>query len=201
MTDAAVLMVVITACIGAYVLSIAPIVPGSLCIVAGAIAISMIEGWDTFRWWFWVGQAVLVVGSVVVDNVAQAIGVQRIGGSRRAILGGTAGVIIGPLVLAPVLNLFAVLIGPPVGAVVGTLLGETSHRRRQERRAGQAPPALPGARPSGAMPAGAAEARASLAASPSMPRIGVGALVAWIVGTGVRLGLVTIQVAWLLLEL
>jgi uncharacterized protein len=151
---------------------VVPILPGTLFPPAGAAAVGALEGWDTFAWWFWVAQALLVIAYFVVDHVAQVLGVKRAGGSRAAMFGGAAGALVGPFALAPVMGPFALLFGPPVGAVAGTLLGESWARKR------------------------AGVDRVSRA---EHQRLGTGALLAYVAGTVVKLAVLGVQVGLLVL--
>ncbi|MCW2923099.1 MAG: hypothetical protein JWM98_503 [Thermoleophilia bacterium] len=172
---ATILLVIGIAAIVGALLTVVPIVPGTLAMPLALAACGAIAGWDRTSAWDWAAQAVLVVAYLLVDNVAQALGVRRVGGSRSAIIGGAIGVFVGPLLLAAVTGPLALFIGPPVGAVVGTLLGEERARRRQ---------VAPGARPDRA----------------GYRRIGAVALIAFVVGTGVKLAIVAVQVGLLLLD-
>jgi uncharacterized protein YqgC (DUF456 family) len=167
-TDSLLLLIVALTALAAAFFTVVPVLPGSLFVLAGAAVCALVDGWDQFSAWFWVAQGVLVALGVAIDQVAQLVGVKRAGGSRQAMWGGAIGVFAGPFVLAFVIGPFALLLGPPIGAVVGTLLGEEYARSR----AGHAP----------------GEAR-------DYHRLGTVALVAFAVGTGCKLVLVAIQVA------
>ncbi|MBC7462048.1 MAG: DUF456 domain-containing protein [Thermoleophilia bacterium] len=172
-TDSIVLLVIALAAFASALFTVAPILPGTLFIPLGAVIVGWVTGdWNRFPAWFWIAQGLLVVAYFVVDHVAQVAGVKRVGGSRAAMVGGAVGVFAGPLILAAVLGPFALLIGPPVGAVVGTLIGEQhAHRRRRELTPDMA--------------------------APDYRRLGFGALLAYVVSTGVKLGIVIVQVVLL----
>lgn len=169
-SDALVLLIVAATAILATGFTVAPILPGTLFVPLGAAACALVVGWDEFAWWFWLLQALLVGAYLVLDNVAQVLGVRRMGGSRQAMLGGAVGVVAGPILLAFVLGPFALFIGPPVGAVVGTLVGE-----ERARRADATGPA----------------SRAGY------HRLGFGALAAYVLGTVLKLAVVAVQVVLL----
>lgn len=170
-TDLVVLLVVALAAIAATGFTVVPVLPGTLFVPAGAAIIGFVVGFDELRWWFWAAQAVLVVAYIGVDNAAQVFGVKRVGGSRQAMLGGAVGVFLGPILLAFVMGPFALLLGPPIGAVVGTIVGERRARR--------------------ATPAGAPVEAASYR------RLGMGALTAFVIGTILKLVIVAVQVSLL----
>jgi uncharacterized protein YqgC (DUF456 family) len=165
-----VLLIVALATIAATAFTVVPVVPGTLFLPLGAVLAGLVAGFDDLRWWFWAAQAVLVAVYLVVDNVAQALGVRRLGGSRQAIIGGAIGVFVGPFLLTLVMGPFALLLGPPIGAVAGTLIGERRARR--------------------ALPEPAADAA-------SYRRLGIGAFTAFVIGTVAKLSIVAVQAAML----
>ncbi len=169
-TDTQLLLIVAITALAAAFFTVVPVLPGSLLVPAGAAACAFIDGWDQFAWWFWVAQAVLIALAIAVDQIAQLVGVKRAGGSRYAMWGGAIGVFAGPFVLALVMGPFALLFGPPVGAVAGTLIGEEYGRSRAGR---------------------------SDDAPREYQRLGTVALLAFAVGTSIKLVLVAVQVAML----
>lgn len=167
----AVLAVAIISVIAALGFTMLPVIPGTLFILAGAIVCGFIDGWSAFAWWFWVGQVALTVVYLVVDQAVQAISARRAGTSTRGIVGGMVGVFIAPLALAPISGPFALLIGPALGAVVGTIIGELSSPRPTEDES----------------------------ARRSIRSIGAWALFAYAAGTVGKLVVVSGQAAWLVL--
>lgn len=163
-------VVVVVAMLAAVFFTVVPLLPGTLFVLAGALAFGAIEGFEPFHWWFWVVQVGLAIAYIAVDNVAQLFGVQRAGGSPKAMWGGTIGVFVGPLAMAPVLGPFALFVGPPVGAVAGSVLGEVLHRRGADT-------------PS--EPAG------------SLRGIGWGAAFAYLIGMVAKLAVLTVQLVLL----
>jgi len=160
-------------------LSVAPIFPGTAAVFVAALGICALEGWSTFPWWFWILQIVLGVAYFAIDNVAQALGVKRAGGSNAAMVGGAIGVFAGPLLLAPVLGVLAAIVGPPIGAVAGTIVGEMRARRQAEE--GVAPVAFtPGVPP----PA-------------TYRRLGVIAFIAFVVSILAKLAVISVQLTLL----
>lgn len=175
MDDAsATLLIIALSSIAGVLFTVVPIVPGALFAPVGAVAIGITQGWDRIPGWLWAVQAVLVVSYLLIDNLAQLVGVKRVGGSRSAMAGGAIGVFAGPLVLAFVSGPLALLFGPPIGAVVGTLVGE----QRSRRAAGSA----------------AASMR-------EYGRLGVGALVAFVLSMVLKLLLISVQVAVMLVAI
>lgn len=164
--------IVALAALSAVAFTVVPVLPGTFFVPLGALVVGLVADWDELAWWFWAAQIVLVVLYLLVDNVGQALGVRRAGGTRAAMAGGAMGVVAGPFVLAVVLGPLALLLGPPVGAVAGTLAGEAWARRRQ-------PPA------------------ADPASAPSYRSIGTVALVAFVLTTVVKLSVVSVQIVLL----
>jgi uncharacterized protein YqgC (DUF456 family) len=171
--DSTELVILVLAALAGAFFTVVPIIPGALFIPAGAAVLATMQRWDEIPAWFWAVQVVLVVAYVLVDNLAQVVGVKRAGGSRAAMVGGAIGVFVGPIVLALVMGPFALLFGPPVGAVVGTLVGE----ERARSRLGD---------PSAAAPR-------------NHVRLSIGALVAYAVSTALKLVLVAVQVGLFIL--
>ncbi len=169
-TDALLLLIVAITALAAAFFTVVPVLPGALLVPAGAVVCGLVDGWDPFEPWFWIAQAVLVAIAIAVDQVAQVVGVKRAGGSKYAMWGGAIGVFAGPFVLALAIGPFALLVGPPVGAVAGTLIGQ-EYGRRQAGHGDE-------------MPRG-------------YHRLGTVALVAFAVGTGIKLVFVAVQVGLL----
>ena len=166
-SHALVLLTITLAALAGTFFTVVPLLPGTLFVPLGAVVCALIRGWDTFAWWFWAVQLVLVVAYVLIDNLAQLHGVRRAGGSRQAMIGGAVGVFVGPLLLAAVLGPLALFLGPPVGAVAGTLIGEERARRRASTEPVQ---------------------------RSDYHRLGFGALLAFVVGTSLKLATLAVQV-------
>jgi uncharacterized protein YqgC (DUF456 family) len=171
-TDTLAIVIVTITALASTFFTVVPLLPGTLLVPIGALACGFVVGFSELPWWSWLLQALLVASSLLVDNLAQALGVRRVGGSRAAMLGGAIGVFVGPLVLALVIGPLALLLGPALGAVVGTIAGEEYALRRS---------------------------RGERADRSNHVRLGTGALVAFVLGTTVKLVLVTAQVVLLVL--
>lgn len=183
--DLLLILLIAIASIAGALLVLVPVLPASLTPVVAALVSGAIIGWGSLGWWFWIVQAVLVGASMLVDNVVQALGVQRVGGTKTAMLGGAIGVVAGPFLLAPFIGPFALLLGPPVGAVAGTLLGEALARSRASST--EQLPHLE-------LEAGVAPMR-----HVHYARVGRGAFIAWLVSMPIKLVLLTLQLALLAL--
>lgn len=172
-TDSLLLLIVAITALAATFFTVVPVIPGAVLVPAGAAACALVDRWDRFEPWFWIAQAVLVALAFAVDQVAQVVGVKRAGGSRSAMWGGAIGVFAGPFILALLIGPFALLVGPPIGAVVGTIAGEEYGRRRAGDRSGSAR---------------------------EYQRLGTVALLAFAIGTSIKLVLVAVQVGILFAE-
>ncbi len=97
--------------------SLVPWLPGPLLILAGALLWAIATGFTVLG----VGRLLVLAGlaalSLILNFVTSAVGAQRAGGSRWAVVGAFMGAVAG-LFFGPV----GLLIGPVVGAVGGELL-------------------------------------------------------------------------------
>ncbi len=97
--------------------SLVPWLPGPLLILAGALLWAIATGFTVLG----VGRLLVLAGlaalSLILNFVTSAVGAQRAGGSRLAVVGAFMGAVAG-LFFGPV----GLLIGPVVGAVGGELL-------------------------------------------------------------------------------
>jgi len=103
-----------------------PAVPGLPLVFAGMLLAAWADGFERIGTWSLVALGVLTAVSFVVDFWATAVGAQRVGASRLALVGAVVGTFVGLFFGLP--GLFA---GPFVGAVVGELIS-----RRDLRPAG-----------------------------------------------------------------
>ena len=93
-----------------------PAVPGTLLIFAGLLIGAWADGFARVGAGTLVVLAVLAAASYGIDFVAAALGVKRLGASRRAMAGAALGTLLGlPL------GLPGLIVGPFIGAVLGEL--------------------------------------------------------------------------------
>lgn len=90
-----------------------PAVPGSVLIVAGAIAVAWAEDFTRVGWGTLSAAIVLGVLIWLVDLAASVLGAKAFGASRWAVIGAGVGVVVG-LFLGPA----GILLGPAIGAVL-----------------------------------------------------------------------------------
>lgn len=104
-------------CLVGLVGSLIPWIPGPLFILAGALLWAIATGFTVIG----VGRLVILAGlaalTFVLNFVTGALGAQRSGGSRWAVIGAFVGAVVG-LFFGPL----GLLVGPVIGAVAGELL-------------------------------------------------------------------------------
>lgn len=94
-----------------------PVLPGLPLTFAGMLLAAWAGGFEQVGWVTLTILAVLTVLSVIVDFLSTALGAQRVGASRKAIIGSIIGTFAGLLFL-PV----GIFVGPFAGALVGEML-------------------------------------------------------------------------------
>ena len=107
---------------------IAPVLPGAPLVFAGLLAAAWAENFQYVGMWTLVVIAVLLGLTYVVDAIASALGVKRVGASKQAMWGAVIGTTVGVFFGIP-----GILLGPFVGALVGELIA-----RRDVMQAGKA---------------------------------------------------------------
>lgn len=110
---------------------IAPVLPGAPLVLAGLIVAAWAENFAYVGWPTIVILALLTALTYVVDAVASAVGVKRVGASKQAIWGAVIGTTVGVF-----FGLVGILLGPFIGAVAGELL--VTRDAKQVGRAGVA---------------------------------------------------------------
>jgi uncharacterized protein YqgC (DUF456 family) len=108
--------------------TVMPGIPGIPLVFAGMVLAAAVESFRLVSLWTLGVLALLTALSIVIEYLAAALGVRRVGASAwamaGAVLGGLAGIAFGPI---------GMVLGPLVGAVAGELLA-----RRDLRQAGRA---------------------------------------------------------------
>jgi uncharacterized protein YqgC (DUF456 family) len=104
-----------------------PALPGAALILVGLVVAASADGFTRVGVWTLVLIGLIGAASYLVDFVAAALGAQRVGASKRAVVGAAMGTLLGlPL------GLVGVIFGPLLGAILGEL---TAYR--DLKRAGQ----------------------------------------------------------------
>jgi uncharacterized protein YqgC (DUF456 family) len=107
---------------------IAPVLPGAPLVFAGLVVAAWAENFEYVGVWTLVIIAVLMGLTYVVDAIASALGVKRVGASRMAMWGAVLGTVVGVF-----FGVAGILLGPFVGAVAGELIA-----RKDVAQAGRA---------------------------------------------------------------
>ena len=97
-----------------------PGLPGTMLIFAGLLLAAWSDGFVRVGVWMMVVLGILTVATYFVDVVTMALGMKRLGTTKRAMAGAAIGTIAGLFFGLP-----GLIIGPFAGAVLGEL---TSHR-------------------------------------------------------------------------
>lgn len=118
------LLLVVVGLIGVVV----PAVPGPILIFAGLLIAAWADGFVRVGVGTMVMVGMLTVATYIVDIATMALGMKRLGTSKRAMAGAAAGTIVGIF-----FGFLGLIIGPFVGAALGEL---TAYR--DVRRAGRA---------------------------------------------------------------
>lgn len=110
--------------------TLVPVLPGgALLVIPGALIYGWMVDFEPFTMAFWIGQAVLVVVNMLSDNVAQILGIKKMGGSKAGMIGGTIGMFVLPMLIS-FLGPLALIFGPLLGAIIGAMAGEMYMRRK-----------------------------------------------------------------------
>ena len=109
-----------------------PVVPGIPLMFVVALVFGFVDRWEHLLLWELGVLVGIVLLSLLVDYLAGLLGARYGGASRRAILWGLAGLVIGLLVFPP----FGGLIGLFVGVLVAELAGGRDQREAFRAAAG-----------------------------------------------------------------
>ena len=97
--------------------SVLPALPGVPMVFAGLLLAAWVDDFQRVSLWVVGLLGFLTLVSVVVDFAATALGAQRVGATRKAILGAAIGTLAGVFLGIP-----GLILGPFIGAVIGELL-------------------------------------------------------------------------------
>ena len=111
--------------------SVLPALPGIPLVFGGLLVAAWVDDFQRVTWLTLVVLGLLTLVSFVIDFAATALGAQRVGATRLAILGALLGTVAGLFLGIP-----GLILGPFVGAVAGEMI---SHGKvEQATRAGLA---------------------------------------------------------------
>lgn len=129
MTQTIILWVLAGICVVAgFIGVIAPVLPGAPLVFIGLVLAAWAENFQYVGMWTLIIIAVLLGLTYVVDAIASALGVKKVGASKQAMWGAVIGTTVGVFFGIP-----GILLGPFIGAVVGELIA-----RRNFMQAGKA---------------------------------------------------------------
>jgi len=100
--------------------TILPGIPGAPLIWLGMLIYGIFTGFSNLTVGFFIGQALAVGLVFFIDYAANVWGVRRYGGSRAAVLGSVAGIVLGIFILGPL----GIIFGPFLGAVAGEIIAQ-----------------------------------------------------------------------------
>lgn len=106
-----------------------PLLPGTPLVFAGLWLLAWLDGFVRVGVVTIVVLAGLAALALLVDYLASALGVKRVGASGLAVTGALVGAVVGVFG-----GFIGVVVGPIIGATLGELLARTGHR--QAARAG-----------------------------------------------------------------
>ena len=95
---------------------VVPALPGPPLVWLGLLFAAWAEGFTRVSGWTLGFLGLLAASTLVIDLAASAVGAQRVGASRWAILGAAAGTLVGIFFGLP-----GIVLGPFFGAVIGEL--------------------------------------------------------------------------------
>ena len=111
--------------------SVLPALPGVPLVFGGLLVAAWIDDFERVTWLPLVVLGLLTIVSFAIDFAATALGAQRVGATRLAIVGALVGTLVGVFLGIP-----GLILGPFVGAVAGEMI---SHGKvEQAARAGLA---------------------------------------------------------------
>lgn len=98
--------------------TIFPLLPGPVLIWLGMLLFGILSGFGNLTPFFYILQGIAVILVMAVDYVATATGTRRLGGSKTAMWGAVAGLLLGLIALGPA----GIIFGPFLGAFIGEML-------------------------------------------------------------------------------
>ena len=104
--------------------SFLPVIPGPLTSWLGLFVLYQSERFTTNTSFLMITFGI-ALGVFLLDYIIPALGTKKFGGSKKGILGASAGILIGLVFLGPV----GVIIGPFLGAYVGELINKTPNKQ------------------------------------------------------------------------
>ncbi len=101
-----------------------PIIPGIILIYLSALGFAVLEGFDAVDWLSFTAITLIAVVAVTADLWMPLLGAKQGGASKRAMLFGLVGGVLGFLILTPMFPFVGSVFGGILGYAIGTLLGQ-----------------------------------------------------------------------------
>lgn len=103
---------------------------GTFIILADAVLLGVVTGFERVGIWALVAMAALAIIGEVIESVLGVFTVRKFGASRWAMLGTFVGGIGGAILGSPILPVIGSLIGAFIGAFLGAFIAEIIYRRQ-----------------------------------------------------------------------
>lgn len=103
---------------------------GNFVILGTAVVLAVATGFQAIGWWTLLLLAALAVIGEIIEAGLGLFAVQRLGASRKAMLGTFLGGIVGGAAGTGVVPIVGSLLGAFAGAFAGAVIGEILHRRQ-----------------------------------------------------------------------
>ena len=103
---------------------------GNFVILGTALVLGLATGFTAIGWWSLLGLAALAIAGEIIEAGLGLFAVQRLGASKKAMLGTFLGGIVGGAAGTGVVPIVGSLLGAFAGAFAGAVIGEIVHRRR-----------------------------------------------------------------------
>ncbi len=105
---------------------------GNFVILGTALVFAVATGFKAIGWWTLLLLAALAVIGEIIEAGLGLFAVQRLGASKKAMLGTFLGGIVGGVAGTGVVPIVGSLLGAFAGAFAGAVIGEILHRRKVE---------------------------------------------------------------------
>jgi len=109
--------------------------PGTWMILGGAVLYGWWSDWVTVGRWLLITLTACAVAGEIIELIASAILTRRVGGSRKAAIGGIIGAFLGMFFLSFLvpIPIVGTMIGALLGCFAGAMLGELAAQRAIEQ--------------------------------------------------------------------
>ncbi len=109
--------------------AILPVMPGPVLIWVGALLWGWVNGFQAVKWPTFVVLGILMVLALSSDLLLTTVGSRRAGASWKAVVGATAGGLVGAVLFGSTLPIVGSVLGTILGAVIGIMVVEYYDKR------------------------------------------------------------------------